>query len=404
LKITSSFAQKIIDKLMENSEYSISITDESGMVIASRSLKNINTFNGAAVAALKNKEAIEIRKELAQKSGLVNPSIILPLFLGSEVIGTVIIEGEVSNIKKVAGIIKSSIETMVEYNLMREENRKKMREEEILIGDILARKPLDGTNSITSYCMKLGFDLGLSRSIILIELERKENRYFNINLDLGYDVSIENLKDELIKDIKANRYLTSQDIVGFYGSDQIIVVKSFITVADTNRMYLALDKVCRSILSDLSSNKIFTFYAASGNFYSNFTDLSDSYKEAQDTIKIGRVVKNTPGVYIIDDALLENVGYYLPSRISTKILLPLIKKLKKEDGTVDIELLYTVEGFIDSCMSFSKASQRLFLHRNTVAFRLEKFKKITGLNPITSFKDAFIIKMAAIYMKLNKIM
>jgi carbohydrate diacid regulator len=404
MKISSSFAQKIIDKLMKNSEYSISITDESGMVIASYSSKNINTFNGAAVAALKNKEAIEIRKELAQKSGLVTPSIILPLFLGSEVIGTVIIEGEVSNIKKVAGIIKSSIETMVEYNLMREENRKKMREEEILISDILARKPLDGTNSITSYCMKLGFDLGLSRAIILIELERKENKYFNINLDLGYDASIENLKDELIKDIKANRYLTSQDIVGFYGNNQIIVVKAFITVADINKMYLALEKVCRDILNDLSNNKIFTFYAATGNFYSNFADLSNSYKEAQDTIKIGKFIRNCQGVFLIDDMLLESIGYYLPSRINKKILEPLINKLKKDDGTIDVELLYTVEGFIDSCMSFSRASQKLFLHRNTIAFRLDKFKKITGLNPISSFKDAFIIKIAAIYTKLNQLM
>jgi len=403
MKISSSFAQKIIDKLMKNSEYSISITDESGMVIASSSLKKNNTYNGAAIAAVKNKEAIEINKELAQKSGLMDPCVILPLFLGSKVIGTVIIEGEASNIKKVAGIIKSSIETMVEYNLMREENRKKIREEEILINDIITRKPLDDTNIIISYCKKLGFDLGLSRAIILIELERKENKYFNINLDLGYDASIENLKDELVKEIKSNRYLTSQDIVGFYGNNQIVVVKGFITVADINKMYLALEKVCRDILNDLSNNKIFTFYVASGNFYSNFADLSKSYKEAQDTIKIGKSIKNSPGVYLIDDSLLESVGYYLPSRINEKIIIPLINKLKKDDGTIDVELLYTVEGFIDSCMSFSRASQKLFLHRNTIAFRLDKFKKITGLNPISSFKDAFIIKMAAIYTKFNKL-
>lgn len=397
MKINNSFASNIIKKL-DTSDYGISITDEHGIIIASSSNKKLNLHDQTAVSAIKNKKMV-----IEGKFGMNSPyntAVALPLMLGVKVIGSVILEGEGENIQKVASIIKSSIETMIEYNIFRDESRRKIRQEEVLVNDILSRKSPAEADTISSYCRKLGFDLSLSRSIILIELEKKDNRYFNINLDLGYETSTENLKDELIKEIKQNRYLTNQDIVGFYGSSQIVIVKAFLTIPDVDKIYLALEKICHDILNDLNNNKIFSFYIAYGNIHRDFTQLIESYNEAREAIKIGRLINDRPGVFVINDMLLESVGYYLPSRIKDKMILPLINKLKKENGTVDLDLLYTVESFVDNCLSFSKTSSVLFLHRNTIAFRLEKFKKITGLDPLSSFSDAFLIKMAAVYTKL----
>lgn len=402
MRITNSFAQKIVEKVSRNSGYGISMTDDSGTIIASYSAKNINKYSKDAAMVIKDGKTREILKKQDNLSGVHEAAIVLPLLLGSDIISSIIIEGDLENIRSAATIIKSSIETIIEYDIIREENRKKIREEEILISDILSKKFIkDDINNITSY-HKMDYNTTLSRSVILIEIERKENKYFNINLDLGYDASIENLKDELIRVIKENRFLTNQDIVGFYGKDQIVIIKGFLTVVDTYKIYRALEKICYDILNDLVNNKIFSFSIAYGNVYSDITEMCKSYKEALEVIKLGKLIKNDSGVYLIDNMLLESVGYSLPNRIKINMILPLLEKLKKEDGNIDIELLSTIEALVDNCFNLSKTSKKIFLHRNTIAFRLEKFKSLTGLNPISSFRDAFLTKMAAIYVKLHK--
>ena len=61
--------------------------------------------------------------------------------------------------------------------------------------------------------MELGYDLSLPRSIIVVYLEPKENAYFNINLQLGYDVVRERMKEEMKKQVRNDIYITTQNTV-----------------------------------------------------------------------------------------------------------------------------------------------------------------------------------------------
>jgi carbohydrate diacid regulator len=78
---------------------------------------------------------------------------------------------------------------------------------------------------------------------------------------------------------------------------------------------------------------------------------------------------------------------------------PAITKLRKKNGTLPAELVSCAEAFVDNCMNFSQTAKNHRIHRNTIMSRLEKLKILTGLDPVNSFRDAFIIKMIATYIR-----
>ena len=84
------------------------------------------------------------------------------------------------------------------------------------------------------------------------------------------------------------------------------------------------------------------------------------------------------------------------------MLEPALQKLRRRDGTLPMELILCCEAFVDSCMSLSETSARTQLHRNTIRARLEKLNILTGLDPAANFKDAFLVKMLAVYTRQRR--
>ena len=64
----------------------------------------------------------------------------------------------------------------------------------------------------------------------------------------------------------------------------------------------------------------------------------------------------------------------------------------------DKELIQTVESFFDNDLNLSETSRNAFLHRNTLVYRLEKIKKLTGLN-VRKFNDAISFKIISIFFE-----
>lgn len=278
--------------------------------------------------------------------------------------------------------------------------RRKYSQEETIVRELLSAGGSQPDSPITGYLKTAGMDVSQPRCVIVLEFEQKANRYFNINLDLGYDASAEELKEQVIATIRANEYLTARDIVAQLGSNQIVILKAFLQVADTGKIYKALDRICRSILVDLEPSKIFAFRLAYGNLYTDFGQLKTSYAEAVSLIGLGKKFLNYMGLYTFDDLLLEYMTHTLPQAAVDKAIKPLLDTFKRKDGTVDVELLQIAEGFVNEGLSLSRTAQTTYLHRNTVSAKLEKIKSLTGLDPENSFYHALLIKLAAIHLRL----
>lgn|GEM_PF-2819997 len=239
------------------------------------------------------------------------------------------------------------------------------------------------------------------RIAIVIELDFQSNRYFNININLGYQPVLEKIRSEILETVRSNRYFNTQDIYGFYGTNEIVVLKSFIPTADLTRIYLALDHICNTLLNNLSRFSLLKVKLAYGNIYSDIIMAKESYSEAKQIISIGKVEHFEDDFYSIDTIMIDSICKCLHPHIIYKILIPYIKMLSDGTGEHLYDFLTCSETFVDCCMSFTRASKISSIHRNTYNKRLLKIKELTALDPITNFKDALIIKLINVYIRQN---
>lgn len=264
---------------------------------------------------------------------------------------------------------------------------------------LLAQKaPLE---RILSLMNTLELDETLLRCVILIRLGFSTNKYFNINLNLGYQPILEKLRDEAFQIVRNCRYLTTQDICSFTNENEIVVFKSFVAGSDLSRVYLALDRICENIEQGLASIALLNVKIAYGNIYQDISQLYQSHAEATEILALGAKVLPDIDFYNIENIMMDIICQFLHPQITNKILLPRLKALIGDDGLIQTTLMNCAEIFVDSCLNYSLASQTAQIHRNTLNNRLARFSDLTHLKPHENFRDALITKLMAVYYRQN---
>lgn len=377
----------------------IHITDASARILASTDEKRMGTASSTAQYIVKVQRPASI--ESASDDAAVGESSAVrygaPVFVDEELAGAVIVSGPGNVVALHGNAIRLFLETALGYERARK-NDGEESDDVVQLASLLLSSQVD-TERVTSLMYKQEMDPSLLRSVICIQLEYHQTRYFNINLSLGYQSSIERIRQEAVQKLRSSRYLNSQDIVYIFNRSTLVVIKSFIPVEDLSRIYLSLDTICRDFGANLEPFSAFSFHMAYGNLYSGISDLRKSLDQALETIDIGRGVRPEERVHVLENILFEKICRSLDSQVVNKLLQPDIKKLLRKDGSVPLKLVDCCEAYVDSCMNFSATAERTGLHRNTISARLEKLRQITGLDPTTSLHDAFLVKMIAVYLR-----
>ncbi len=124
--------------------------------------------------------------------------------------------------------------------------------------------------------------------------------------------------------------------------------------------------------------------------------LADKYKEAQVAIDVGKVFDTEKTIIHYDNLGIGRLIYQLPTTLCEMFLSEVFKKNPIE--ALDQETLYTINKFFENNLNVSETSRKLFVHRNTLVYRLEKIKKLTGLD-LREFDHAIIFKVALMVKK-----
>ena len=157
-----------------------------------------------------------------------------------------------------------------------------------------------------------------------------------------------------------------------------------------------LNKIAAQIEEALRVNGESTVVVGMGTVATHLRDLAKSYKEAQIAIEVGKVFDTEK--YIIN---YENLGigrliYQLPTTLCEMFLQEVFKK--NPIDALDKETLFTIHKFFENNLNVSETARKLFVHRNTLVYRLEKVKKLTGLD-LREFDDAITFKVALMVKK-----
>lgn len=164
-----------------------------------------------------------------------------------------------------------------------------------------------------------------------------------------------------------------------------------------------IEKLATTIADTLTGE----FYAHAtigvGTTVDNLKDLARSFKEAQAALEVGKVFDTDKTIVCYNSLGIARLIYQLPTTLCESFLKEVFKRGSIE--SLDQETLFTIQKFFENNLNVSETSRKLFVHRNTLVYRLEKIKKITGLD-LREFDHAIIFKIALMvnkYLKSNPI-
>ena len=177
----------------------------------------------------------------------------------------------------------------------------------------------------------------------------------------------------------------------------IILVKE-VKPTDT---YDELGKTANVIVDMLNTEAMISVHVAYGTIVNEIKEVSRSYKEAKMALDVGKIFYSDKNIIAYSNLGIGRLIYQLP--------IPLCRMFIKEifDGKspdeFDEETLTTINKFFENSLNVSETSRQLYIHRNTLVYRLDKIEKSTGLD-LRVFEDAITFKIALMVVKYMKYM
>ena len=183
-----------------------------------------------------------------------------------------------------------------------------------------------------------------------------------------------------------------QDFVLSINETDIAVVKQ-ITPTTTDEDLL---KLAQAIEDTLKSELSIKTVIGIGTVAEHLRELADSYKEAQTAIDVGKVFDTEKSIINYENLGIGRLIYQLPTTLCEIFLSEVFKK--NSIDSLDQETLFTINKFFENNLNVSETSRKLFVHLNTLVYRLEKIKKLTGLD-LRQFDHAIVFKVALMVRK-----
>ena len=276
----------------------------------------------------------------------------------------VFVEGVDETAGQFAGVLAISLQSIKQYHDEKFDKSNFIKNvvlDNILPGDIFAK------------ARELHFSSDASRAVLLVRVQANSSVS-------AFDV-VQNLFPDKQKDFVFN--VNETDIV------LVKEVKPGIESKD-------LEKLARSIVDTLGGEFYTKAQVGIGSVIAGIKDLARSFREAQAALEVGKVFDTERLIVSYDNLGIARIIYQLPTTLCEQYLREVFKKGSIE--SLDHETLFTIQKFLEKNRNVSETSRKLFVHRNTLVYRLEKIKKLTGLD-LREFDHAIIFKVALMVKK-----
>ncbi len=237
-------------------------------------------------------------------------------------------------------------------------------------------------------------------NLLLVDIYSRAKK-LHIQTDVkrvAFIIETENTKDNNVLETMRTYFgNNSKDFITAVDENSVIVVKD-LSEGDGIR---EIEKAAGGISAFLAKENMKNARIAYGTVVGEIKEVSRSYKEAKMALDVGKIFFDERDVIAYSELGIGRLIYQLP--------IPLCKMFIKEifDGRspddFDEETLTTINKFFENSLNVSETSRQLFIHRNTLVYRLDKLQKSTGLD-LRVFEDAITFKIALMVVKYMKYM
>ena len=233
----------------------------------------------------------------------------------------------------------------------------------------------------------------------------KDNFIKNLLLDNLLLVDIYSRSKKLRIKMEAPRTVMIRECLGNGNRD-------FITAVDENSVIVVkeileevpkaeLERVAKSIITTLEKEGASDVHIAYGSIVGELKEVSRSYKEAKMALDVGKIFFGEREIMAYSELGIGRLIYQLPIPLCKMFIREIFGNKSPDD--FDEETVVTINKFFENSLNVSETSRQLFIHRNTLVYRLDKLQKSTGLD-LRVFEDAITFKIAMMVVKYMKYM
>lgn len=352
--LNKQLAQEIVDRTMGIIGRNINVMDNRGVIIGSGDHNRIDDVHEGAVIVIERGSGFEISETEAEKLQGVRAGINLPITFDGNIAGVIGITGAPEEIRSYGELVRMAAELSLQQAVLINEIQWDDRLKEELVSQIIH---YEGTLDplFLERSQRLGIDLDLPRAaIVILTPDRKKLfSYFKNRLK----------KEDLL----------------LMQHDRIVILKK-VNASDNNAMisnYLL--KTAEGWVNGIRKTVNMEVKIGIGQYHGGLSGLAKSYQQAANTLKAGVELASENQIFIYED-------YYLPVFLMTAIesgltegLPPYYNVLFQKDPKG--ELSETLIAIITTNGDMNGAAQKLYIHRNTLRYRLDKITEITGKDP-----------------------
>lgn len=237
-------------------------------------------------------------------------------------------------------------------------------------------------------------------NLLLVDIYNRAKK-LHIEADVRRVVMILEMQQEKdhnsIETVKSLFSGKSKDFITAVDEKSIIIVKEL----EDGEGYPEMDRLARIILDTLCLNKELDTHIAYGTIVNELKEVSRSYKEARMALDVGKIFFGEKDVIAYSSLGIGRLIYQLPIPLCKMFIKEIFGNKSPDD--FDEETLVTIDKFFENSLNVSETSRQLYIHRNTLVYRLDKLQKSTGLD-LRVFEDAITFKIALMVVRYMKYM
>ncbi|MGV3487119.1 MAG: CdaR family transcriptional regulator [Tuberibacillus sp.] len=354
--LTREIATDIVQETMKILGRNINIMDKDGIILSSGDDSRIDTFHEAAVEAIATGKAVTISAENQDKWKGVKPGVNLPIKFQGEVIGVVGISGTPAEVEEFGSLVVMMTELMIQRIYYMNQVEWKIRTREFLIEEILSENP--PLPSIKQKCQLLDIELNEPLEIFVANVDQPKR-----------NLLLREVYDELSMGLTRSHCL-----YGFISSDHLVVIFMGESCSQREKSYRKLNALLSRLYEKIRIGM--------GRQVTSIQNLYQSYRDIEAAMKLSNEEKVE--IHRYEGELLL---YHTKTSKRKQFQQMVLQSLPEN-------FLNTMEVFFENNLNISKTAQKLFIHRNTLIYRLDKIQEITGYDP-RNFKDGVTLQLAA---------
>ncbi|AIF45474.1 sugar diacid recognition domain-containing protein [Virgibacillus sp. SK37] len=375
IELFGQVAQNIVKAVTEVSPFPISLTDEKGYIIGDSNSRRIGTFHPASKLVIEKNKTCLFTNEITAELENVLPGIATPLIFDSKTVGVLGIVGDPDKVKPYAELIKKYVEMRWQENYMEQMEELETKKVESFL-QYLILNPNINKEMFLKYCKIISLQPNIARFCIIIDIGR--DMMENV-MRPGHSLSIHNEKLSLVENAQEIFEKDKNTICGFLNTTRMLLLQPSYSKSDFTYKMERFPEQCKELQKIFKKKGVSNIAIASGTTVDTLEQSHVSYKEAEELLEMGQNLCIYPAIYSYFDLeiLLKLIPLQLDKDLHNKLMFRL-KNLFSDTHFSDLSNNFIT--YCDNNLNVTKTAAKLYIHRNTLIYRLNKLEKLTSLD------------------------